>query len=215
MKKPASLALLVFGSFTLFHVGSIIEEIVRWTDHLAGLVNGLVMAIPMSLVWAISALPWCVAVHYIYRWRGWSRFRCTVALLPSILLLLASLAGLAMSPRGPHDRFQRFAKTPIPASARDIVYHLEGGGFADYEDVYYFSCSQADSEALIQALNVELLGGSEVDLYASFKLPPGAPDFHTWPDRRIYQRYDKERGWFYRIVTDSTATKVYVCLSCI
>lgn len=215
MKKPIHIAWVLVISFAVFHVGPIIDQSARWTDHYFGFMNGLFMSLLLSIIWIVAVVPWLLLVYGLYRWHGWTRYRTAIALVPSFLMLLVSLGELAFRPPDPYKRFEQFAHTPIPKSATSLHFHHEGGGFADYGDVYYFVCSKGDAQALIGALAVSLLEGEGVDSYASFRTLPGAPDFHSWPGRRIYQRYDEKRGWFYHVVTDASETQVYVSLSCI
>lgn len=218
MKTPTHFAWVLLISFVLFHIGPIIDQSTRWTDHYSGFMNGLFMSLPMSIIWIVAVVPWCLLVYGLYRWRGWTRYRTAIALVPSSLMLLVSLGELAFRPPDPYKRFEQFAHTPIPKSATGLLFRHSGGGFADYGDVYYFVCAKEDAQALIGALAVSLLkaeAGEDVDSYVSFRTLPGAPDFHLWPGRRIYQRYDEKRGWFYHVVTDASETQVYVSLSCI
>lgn len=218
MKKPIHFAWVLLISFVVFHVGPIIEQSARWTNHYFGFMNGLFMIVPLSIIWVLAVVPWCLIVYGIYRWRGWIRCRMAIALVPSFLMLFGSLGELAFSPPDPYKRFEKFAHTPIPNSATSLRFSHSGGGFADYGDVYYFVCAKEDTQALIKALAVTLLkaeAGEDVDSYVPFRMLPGAPDFHSWRGRRIYQRFDEKRGWFYHVVTDASETQVYVSLSCI
>jgi hypothetical protein len=215
-RRPASLPLSLAGSFALFTGSFVIDQAIRWTDTLEGIVSGLFHTLFTGLLWILFGLLPGLLIYGLYQWRGWQRFRTLAILSPAIAIVVLMIANLITSPPTPAHRFKRFTGAELPASAREIRTHFHGGGMTDYTDVYSFRCSAADTDALIQALHLSPVAteveSSALSLFPTF---PSWPDPSTWPGSTYYRGESDEDGqWFYALQTDAAREQIYLMIFC-
>jgi hypothetical protein len=168
-----------------------------------------------GVLWCLIVMPWSLAVAGIYIWRKWQRFRASLVLAPAVLFLVTGVGSLILYPETPEKRFSGFSGTSLPAVCRNLKYDFVGGGVRDYEDAYYFETTPDEVERLIREMKLE--HDKTFGMEGHFKENPraGFPDFRKWPEVASYKRFKKKDGWFYRIVTDQTRTRVYIIIGCI
>lgn len=207
---------LLLISFAL-HTGSLaIEQAVRWSDLLEGLLVGLILIFVAGVDWCILIAPWSLIVWGIYHWRHWQRFRTLWVLAPAVAQTLFIFGWLCLYPPTAHGNFRRFAKTEIPADAKNLQYHLWGGGTADYSISYYFECSQESLAKLITGMKMgegfEITSEYVPNMVHIGRLA-SPPTIAQWIDGSCYSREDG--GWTFYLVADPTKTKVYIWMNCI
>ncbi|MES2595524.1 MAG: hypothetical protein V4662_09325 [Verrucomicrobiota bacterium] len=206
---------LLLISFALFTGSFVIDQTIRWSDPLDGLLSGLIQIIFTGSSWVVFMLPWSLAVWGIYRWCHWQRFRTHWVLGPAVLQVLLASAGLFVSPPTTQGSFRRFAKAEIPSDAKNIQYHQSGGGLADYSIHCYFECSEQSLEKLATDMHMgeqREMTAEEAEFLSPIKPRPGFPDYTKWVGGRRYS--SESRNWFFDIFTDPTKTKVYVKIGC-
>lgn len=220
-EKPATYRRLGFGkllliSFGLWTGSYVIEQTIRWSNPLEGFVCGLFHIFFTGISWAVLILPWSLVVGGLYKAFEWQRFRSHWVLAPSIAALAFTIIGLIQSPPTARGSFSNFTKAEIPAEAKNVKYHLRGGGVSDYSIAYYFECSSESLEKLVREMQM----GEERDLTAESihymglqKELPNSPDPTQWVGGRIYSR--EAGSWDFNVITDPTKTKVYVWMWCI
>jgi 4-amino-4-deoxy-L-arabinose transferase-like glycosyltransferase len=216
--KRLHFALLLLLSFLIFLVGFAFEQALRWSNHLDGLLSGLVQSGILGVAWClIYVLPWSLIIFGLYRWRRWWRFRTQWILAPSILIAILSIGSLLTNPQSPSNRFKRFAKTNLPANAQDLHFHFTGGGFADYGDTYFFRTTPSEVDRLISDLRLseDEFYGQEGMSHAIVSPFSDCPDFSSWKGGKQFKGWDERQRWFYYLITDSTRTQVYVMIGCI
>lgn len=215
--KCLHFGLLLLISFALFNLGYIVDQAVRWSDHVQGFFNGVVHILFFGIAWCFSLLPWSLIVFALYRWCGWKRHRAQWVLAPAVLVLLAMIGGLLFQPPTPSRRFKSFAKAELPRNARSLHYHFTGGGVADYGDTYYFETTPEEVGRIIgeMRLDEDEFYGQEGLTDTNVSRLPGCPDFSAWEGARQYKGWDDKQHWFYYLITDGTRTKVYMMVGCI
>lgn len=215
--KRLNFGLLLLISFALFNLGYIVDQTVRWSDHVHGFMNGVVHILFFGIAWCFYLLPWSLVVFALYRWRKWERFRTQWILAPALLVLLATIGGLLFQPPTPSRRFKNFAKTELPANAQNLHCHFTGGGVADYGDTYYFETTPQEVERIIaeMRLDEDEFYGREGLTHTTVSPLVGCPDFSTWEGARQYRGWDDNQHWFYYLITDASRTKVYMMIGCI
>jgi hypothetical protein len=208
--------LLLLFSFVLFNLGYIVDQTIRWTDHYNGFANGMLHVMMFGPVWCIYILPWSLIIFALYRWRKWRQLRSLLILAPAVLALLAVIGSLVMFPQRPQNRFKRFANTELPKDIQNLHFHFTGGGIVDYSDTYYFQTTPGEVDSLIQNMGLELdtAYGFDGHFYTSIEKIPGWPDFSTWDGAKQYGGHDAEQHWFYRLITNSSRTQVYMLICC-
>lgn len=213
--RRTNFALLLLVSFTLVNLGYIIDQTIRWSDHVIGFYNGVVHVIFIGIAWCFWFLPWSLIIFALYRWRKWTRFRALWVLAPAVLVLLSILGGLVLNPPTPEWRFKAFAKTELPTNARNLHFDFSGGGVADYNDTYYFETTPEEVDRIIAEMGLRENGdyGRTEFAYAAISLLPNCPDYSTWEDAKQYLG-DME-SWRYYLITDASRTKVYIMIGCI
>ena len=216
-KKPLYFGLLLLISFVLFNLGYIIYQIVRWSDHAQGFLNGLIHILVFGTAWCLYLLPWSLIVFGLYRWFSWKRFRAQWVLAPAVLVFLATTGGLLFQPPSPTRRFKKFAKTELPASAENLHYHFSGGGVSDYGDTYYFETSPEEVDRIIREMRLDEdeYNGQEGLGHKVVSVLPGCPDYSRWEGAKQYKGWDDKRHWFYYLITDGSRTKVYMMIGSI
>ena len=214
---PIHFAWVLLLSLVVFHSGMVITETVEWTDHLGGLLNGLVMSVIFSFLWAVTALPWAAVVYMLHRDKGRPRARTAWALAPSVAMGVLGIVGLVMDPSTPYARFEQLGHARLPEKAEHLRWYFSGGGFADVMDGYSFTCTAEETDRLIREMKLtknELnpLKESEFRRLAV----KGVEDFKPWPGVEHYSSGGDERTlWFYDLVTDKSHTRVFVRIMCI
>ena len=207
---------LLLISFGLCAGSFVIEQTLRWSDPLDGFLSGLIMVFVVGINWCVLILPWSLAIWGIYHWRNWQRFRTHWVLAPAVVQALSIVIGLFLSPPTAHGNFRRFAKTEVPADAKNLQYHLWGGGTADYSISYYFECSQESLAKLITGMKMgegfEITSEYVPNMVHVGRLA-SPPTIAQWIDGHFYSREDG--GWTFYLVADPTKTKVYIWMSCI
>lgn len=203
-------------SLPLFSVGYMIEQTIRWTNHLEGFMSGLIHLALFSIGAAIYLIPWALIVHFSFRKRANQRRRTLWMLGPSILMSLLSIVSLITNPPNAEQRFLRFSKTELPANLSDLKTDFSGGGFADYGDTYYFKTSSAEIDRLIREMKLE-----EDEYYSQQEFPdsfikvlPDSPDYRKWVGGKKFVAWDDRQHWFYHLITDATKTQAYIFVGC-
>jgi hypothetical protein len=211
---PLRLASLLFplaGSFALFTGSFVIDQAIRWTDTLDGIINGLVQTIVTGLFWMVFGLLPGLLIYSLFQWRGWQRFRTIAILSPAIAIAVLVMANLITSPPTPAHRLKNSTGAELPASAREIRTYFSGGGLHDYTDIYYFRCSAADTDALIRALNLSPIETEVESLFLQI-----GPSFQSWPDPSTWSGSTQYRGhsdddqWSYALQTDAAREQIYL-----
>jgi len=223
-------------SYVFWISSGILDQVFRWTDHATGLLNGLILAVIATFSWAVICFPVNITTFLLYRLWGWKRYRRTALLAPSVGMFGLIVVGLIFDPSDAQHRLKDITGATLPASARDIRTDFSGGGFADFEDWYYFRCSREDANRLIKELHLET-GYSDNNpfnyLYPPKKKWPGPvqsdewlgftePGFikHGWPDPKNWsepQMYDGQSGdgkWQYHMLIDGEHQQVYLNIYC-
>lgn len=200
-------------SLPLFGVGYVIDQTVRWTDHLTGLYNGLFHMAFFGMAWGVYMIPWILIVYFCYRKRETQARRTLWIIGPSVLVSLITLSGLVTNPPTPEGRFKQFAGSELPTDLRDLKTHFKGGGIYDYGDSYYFKTSSAEIERLITEMKLEKSDyfnprSSVRRWYVEM------PDIRKWDGPERYERWPDHSNWFYYLITDSAKTQAYIFVGC-
>lgn len=213
--NPVPLVAALLLSLPLFGVGYMVEQTIRWTDHMDGLLSGLVHLAFFSVGSAIYLIPWAMIVHFSYRKRPSQAHRTLWMLGPSLLMCLVALISLLANPPTPRNRFRNFTKTELPTRLFDLKTNFSGGGMADYGDTYYFKTSSAEIERLIREMKLEGDESFAERGSPSFiKVLPGCPDYRKWVGAKKYTAWDDRQHWFYHLITDSAKTQAYIFVGC-
>lgn len=216
-KAPAGYPLFrwLFLSFALFAGSFVVDQAFRWTDSMKGIQNGLYHAPLLGISWLVFGLLPALAIHGLYRWRRWHRFRVPLLLLPGIVPVALVTANLIFDPQTPAQRFKQFTGVDLPASTLDLRAHFSGGGIADYTDCYYFRCSSEDTNRLIEALH--RISEPTAPTSSGFERAP----FPNWPDPSTWNRTERYSGWWnhevwgYDLITDHDRKQVCLYIWCI
>lgn len=204
-------------SLPLFGVGNVIEQTFRWTNHLDGLMSGLIHLVFFCIGAAIYLIPWALIVHFSFRMRANQKRRTLWMLGPSILMCLVSIVSLVVDPPTPRHRFKQLAKAELPAKMESLNYHFSGGGIADYHDTYYFKTSPTEVDRLIREMGLEedeFYGDSSTS-HTIISPLPGSPDFKKWFEHMQFRGGRDEGSWHYYLITDKLKTQVYINVGCI
>jgi hypothetical protein len=215
--KPMRLVYALLLSLPLFGAGFVIEQTIRWTNHLDGLMSGLIHLIFFSIGAAIYLIPWALIVHFSFRKRANQKRRTLWMLGPSILMCLLSISSLVTNPPTPRHRFKQLAKADLPAKMESLNYHFSGGGLADYHDTYYFKTSPTEVDRLIREMGLEEdeFYGDQSTSHTIISPLPGSPDFKKWPGHMQFRGGRDEGSWHYYLITDKLKTQVYINVGCI
>jgi hypothetical protein len=213
-RKPLHFTAALACSFALVTGSFVIEQTIRWTNHLKGFVSGLYHVVFIGIVWAVYFLPWSLLVFGLFRWRKWKRFRTAWLIGPAFLWFAVGVSDLITSPPMPQHRFKQFAKVSLPVVLEDLRYDFQGGGLADYSDTYYFRCAAEDVDRLIVEMRLEKVDSAEVlERSLPVKALPKAPDPLNWKGASLYYREDN--SWFYYLLVNEERTAVYIRYSCL
>lgn len=193
-----------------------IEQAIRWTNHLEGLFSGLIHLAYFSLGAAIYLIPWALIVHFSFRKRASQKRRTLWMLGPSILMCLLSISSLITNPPTAQNRFRAFTKAELPTNLNDLKTHFSGGGFADYGDTYYFKTSSTEIDRLIHEMKLEedKYYSAEESSYSMMKALPNCPDYGKWVGAKKYTGWDDREHWFYHLIADSSKTQAYIFVGC-
>jgi hypothetical protein len=214
-RKPKRMhfSLVLLLSFLGFFLGIVIDQTLRWTNHLAGFLNGLLLGGMCGLAWCVVyVLPWSLIILGIYRWAGLNRFRTEWLLAPSVIIFLAWIGSILIIPNDPAHRFKRFAKTELPANVQNLHFEFTGGGFANYGDTYYFQTTPNEIDRLIAGMQLirDESHGRQGSAPTQVTALPDCPEFASWEGVERYQHYDDSTGWFYCLITDASKTQTYI-----
>ena len=210
--KPMRLVYALLLSFPLFGVGYVIEQTIRWTNHLDGLMSGLIHLIFLSIASPIYLIPWALIVHFSFRKRTNQKRRTLWMFGPSILMCLLSISSLVTNRPTPKYRFKQLAKADLPANLESLNYRFSGGGLSDYSDTYYFKTSSAEIDRLIREMGLEedeFYGDSSTS-HTIISPLPGSPDFKKWLDHKQFRGGRDLGSWHYYLITDKLKTQVYI-----
>lgn len=206
-------ALVLVASFFIFIGSFILNQVVRCSDLVDGIVSGLCFLPVSSIGWILDALLPGLLIYALYRWRRWKRFQAVAILSPALATLAFIIAGFIFDPPTPAHRLKKFTGADLPLSAHDLRTHFSGGGLADFEDTYFFRCSPADTEKLIKALDLSP-ASMELPPPTLLKAPfPSWPDPGTWSGSTLYQGWRDEGAWSYDLRTDPSREQVYLQVS--
>lgn len=212
--KQLHFAAALACSFVLVTGAFVVDQSIRYTNHLEGLVSGLVHVFFTGIGWVVYFLPWSLLVYAMYVWRKWNRFRTAWIITPALLCFLWQLSGLITSPPTPQHRLKQYASATLPLGSEGLRYYFRGGGVADYSDTYYFKCSKADVDRLILEMQLEQDPSFEqLEAWWPIVALPDAPDPKTWKAARMYRRNDD--GWSYYLLVNADSTEVYIHYGCI
>ena len=213
--KQLHISLALLMSFLVFNLGFVVDQSLRWSNHLQGFMNGIFHIMVYGIVWFVYLIPWSLIIFGLYRWKKWSRFRTAWLLTPSVLISTAIIIGLLISPPSPHKRFLRFTKTQLPSNAKELLYEFSGGGLADYSDTYYFRTTPEEIDRLITEMNLMEDGRFKDDHYIPIHSPADWPDFKGWNNSKLYQA-SSDKGWFYYyLLVNEDRNEVYVLVGSI
>jgi hypothetical protein len=214
--KPMRLVLALLLAMPLFGAGYVVEQTIRWTNHIDGLLNGLFHMAFFGIASTIYLIPWALIVHFSYRKRASQARRTLWMLGPSILMSLLVLSGLFTDPPTPQNRFRNFAKTELPTEMSDLTAYFRGGGVSDYGDTYYFKTSSAEIERLIREMKLEEdeYFSKQESPHSFIKVLPGCPDYAEWVGAKKYEGWDDRNHWFYHLITDSAKSQAYIFVGC-
>jgi hypothetical protein len=212
LRQP-NLLLLLAASFVLFTGSFVLDQAFRWTDPLEGIASGAFQVVFTGFAWLFYGLVPGLLIYGLYRWRAWQRFRTVAIVSPGIVAAVLAIGGLVFSPTTPATRLKRFTGAELPSSAHDLRTHFTGGGITDYGDTYFFRCTPADTDKLIQALHLSPAEPDDARMFQ--RISPDWPDPSAWRESRIYRGGRDEAGWFYYLLTDSSREQVYLLIGCI
>jgi len=214
--KPVNFFLALFASYIIFVSGYVIDQTLTCTSQWVGFINGVRGSVLFILIWPIYVFPLNLLVFFLYRWLRLSKWRTLFLLLPSILFFGYGVVGMVAHPPFPRDRFRQETGLILPASVKDLESYLGGGGLIDYRRIYYFHCDAVDTAGLIKALNLkeDSKGMHPYEAPAHYiELGPprtGWPNPKTWLDAKLYDAADSEKGWYFTLITDGSASQVYL-----
>ncbi|MES2738663.1 MAG: hypothetical protein V4672_20270 [Verrucomicrobiota bacterium] len=201
-------------SFGLVTGAFVVEQAIRYTDHLEGLVSGLLHVFFTGIGWAVYFLPWSLLVYAVYYWGKWNRFRTAWIIAPALLWFFGQLSSLITSPPTPQHRLKQYAGASLPLVTEGLRYYFRGGGVADYSDTYYFKCSKDDVDRLILEMQLERDPSfGQLEAWGPIAALRDAPDPKTWKSATMYRRNDG--GWFYYLLVNAGSTEVYIHYGCI
>ncbi len=216
-RKALPFAAILLLSFLLFSAGFVVDQCLRWSDPWAGLLNGIMHLPLLSIPWLLFVLPWSLLIRWLYRSKGWDRFRSLCLLLPCMVTLGISVLEGLMNPVNPQSRFQSFAHTEFPDPVENLQSSFRGGGLADYTHSFYFETRRSETERLIHDMRLVKRPAQKRPLPDLFSMQffSGAPDYRQLDDIILYEwDYDDGRRFFY-LLTDSSHTRVYILLGTI
>ena len=214
--KPMHFAAALMLSFVIFNAGYVISQTLSWSNHLAGLANGIFHSLFLAFGWAMLFIPWGIAVFVSFRRRQDKRWRTQWILAPAWIVFIFFIVGLVFDYPTPKKRFERLAKVDFPSQVNGLCTRFTGGGVADYGDTYYFKTTSAEIDRIIREkgmdedLSFEIYGKPDTFI----KPIPGCPDFTEWEGAKQYRWMDSQLHWFMYLITDSAKTQAYIFIGC-
>jgi hypothetical protein len=214
--KQLHFALVLLISFALFNLGYIVDQTIRWSNHVEGYMNGVIHIIFLGFAWCIYLIPWSVIVFALYRCNKWRRFRTLWLLAPAVLAFLLLLIFLAVDPPTAKRTFKKMVMSPVPDSVTNLKAFRSGGGIADYTYLIYF---EIDPEEFDKILKSKPYGQSDYKKNISYieycvkSIPPGWPSSEGWTDTESY--IYSTNGWTFYFITDKEHRRVYFSANCI
>ncbi|OAI57997.1 hypothetical protein AYO49_06170 [Verrucomicrobiaceae bacterium SCGC AG-212-N21] len=202
------LLLLTATSFGIFAGAFVLDQMFRWTNPSAGMSNAIMHLPLIALGWALIGLAPGLLIHGLYQWRGWQRFRLPAFCLPSIVLLALTIAELILHPVTPASRLKNVTGADLPGSAHDVRGHFSGGLFADRTHFFSFRCDPADTQRLIDALQLKPAEGKNFDWIKH--PPPRWPDPARWHGRLYFEGSQADKNWYCEVVTDAAREQVFM-----
>jgi len=214
--KPMHFAAALMLSFVIFNAGYVISQTLSWSNHLAGLVNGLFHSLFFVFGWAMLFIPWGIAVFVSFRKRQDKRRRTQWILAPAWVVFILFLAGMVFDYPTPKKRFERMAKIDFPSPVDGLRTQFTGGGIADYGDTYYFKTTSTEIERIIREKGMDEDESFGRDGMSSTIIKPlqGSPDFNDWENGKQYKWMDDDFHWFIYLITDSAKTQAYIFVGC-
>ena len=131
-REPLQFGLTLFISLAFCVGGTVIDQIVRWTNPWEGFRSGLISSVVIGILWCMFLLPWSLMIFGLYRRWKWTRFRAHWVIGPALLIFIMFISGLIASPPTPQHRFMTYAKTSLPTDASNLSYRFQGGCFLDH-----------------------------------------------------------------------------------
>lgn len=139
-------------SLAVFELPMVLFAVFTWSDHSEGLKYGLLFCVPMmGLVWFLLVLPWSLVVLWLYRWRGWRRFRTAWVLAPSVIWLLFPVGSLLIDPPTPKRMFELLVVSPMPESVSNLRMFRSGGVPAPLRCLFYFEIAPEDFPTILES----------------------------------------------------------------
>lgn len=214
--KRLHVALVLFLSFLVCALSVSIEQSLRWSDHWSGfaigLFNGFLVGVASCVMFV---LPWSLVIMWLYNWKHWKRFRTQWMFVPSIFVSIMFLSNLLSDPPTPSHRFKKFTEVELPADTKNISNHFQGGGIADgLRDNYYFEISPTEVERLVSEMRLTVEENADDKKYSNYlqSLMPSCPEFSSWQDAEQFTGWNKKKSLHFRLITNSSKTKVYVLI---
>lgn len=207
---PLHMGWIVLWSFVLWMAGGTLF----FAHSSPGLWEDAVFYVAVHLSYALLVRPlvgilWTTIIWGVYSACNWRRYRTTLLLLPTNLLLIHGAWLCITDPPSPKRFFAHWFHAALPASAADIK--VRPPVPADPGLVsFYFRCSKADSESLVRdmgVLHANFLPGQNIPMLVRL---PGAPNPVDWPGIRYYARRDGKTGTGYIIAANEELEQVVV-----
>lgn len=197
--------LIIAASFVIWMTPPAILQWLRWTDsQMAGLI---VILFVDGLVWLVLVLPVTLLCRVISRNRPKLRTFLLSGLLPAIVFSVCANKDRRFSRPTLDELIYDRTGTHAPDSAHDVRLHYHGGLSFESENTYYFRCDRADTERLIGALKLTLLGKP-----AGFARPDASwPDAASWKGVTVFESETEQDGGAIQVrtlVTDAERGQV-------
>lgn len=214
--KPMHFAAALILSFVIFNAGYVVSQTLGWSNHLAGLANGIFHSLFFVFGWAMLFIPWGIAVYASFRKRQDKRRRTQWILAPAWIVFIIFLGGIAFDYPTPKKRFERLAKVDFPSQVDGLRTQFTGGGIADYGDTYYFKTTSAEIDRIIRekGMKEDLSFGKFGKSDTIIKPIQGCPDFDEWEGAKQYRWMDSQLHWFMYLIIDSAKTQAYIFVGC-
>jgi len=187
----------------------------RWTNPLSGAISGATDGLIFSPFLLIFTLPAGLVGWGIGAWRPLRKWRLALSLIFAAAMPLWTVAGIAIDRMQPGRPFTRLTKVAFPHDAAISEYHLEGGGLADLNYTYVFTCSPEETKRLILELKLTKNsdGGTSLGWSSGVGTKVGGGAWtiaEVWSFSRDFDSDPPGNGGahFIELQTDTTRTKV-------
>lgn len=212
IRKQMHFGLAIALSFSIVGAAYALTMAMMASRHLDGFIAAVYEIPLIGVVWCAIMFFWGGLIFILYRFCGWNRFRTAWLLAPAIAFCIFLLSELVSNPTDGKARFEARLNMRLPASASKIYNDYSATLFGGVTDIFYFSCSSNDTDALISAMRLDNEFGFQCPHnYNPIPLLPGAPDYHDWEDIQCYKAYTN--GSFYRLLTDGAHQQVYISVT--